>query len=207
MVRLILVILFVLAVLGATAVLLLGPRSFAETRNVIVPRTTPSLKTSKTLKRTWQTGPASIPPEEEIVSRRGAFPAPVKLFAGESQPERLARPAGKSRESLPVSGPAVPKTVARDALTTSSVARGPAAPRVVTVDDVVRPVRVDPEARARADLTCLHEDSQARQAFYADLRRTAEQVRTGVSPTNPATKSTCSAVTEDSPRLGGGAER
>jgi hypothetical protein len=151
MVRLILVILFVLAVLGATAVLLLGPQSFAETRNVIVPRPRPSLKTSKTLKRTWQSGPATISPEEERVPRRRAFPAPVKLFAGEGQPERVARPQEKSREPLLVIGSATPKAVAREGVITSSVARGTVSPPVVTVVDVVRRVRLDPEASARAD--------------------------------------------------------
>jgi hypothetical protein len=68
------------------------------------------------------------------------------------------------------------------------------------VVDVVYPVRVDPEARARADLACLKEDPHARQAFYAALRRTAEQVRAGMPSTEPARQSTCSAVTETPPQ-------
>jgi len=187
-------------VLGATAVLLLGPQSFAETRNVIVPRPTPSLKSSKTLKRTWQTGPATISPEEELVPRRGTFPAPVRHFAGQGRPERVARPEGKSKEPFLVRRSATAKTVAREGVITSSAARGPVTQPATTVVDAVHPFRVDPEARARADLACLKEDPQARQAFYADLRRTADQVRAGVPSTEPTKQSTCSAVTEAPPQ-------
>ena len=195
MLRLILVIAFVLAVLGATAIMLLGPRAFAETRNVIVPRPTPALKTSKTLKRTWQTGPATIPPEEEAVPRRGAFPSPVKLFARESQPAKAVHAEGKSRQSFLASGSATPKPVVRVSVTTSPMPGGPVTPRVITTVDVARPISMDPDARARADLACLHEDPQARQAFYADLRHKAEQVRAGVPSAEPAAQYPCSAAT------------
>jgi hypothetical protein len=38
---------------------------------------------------------------------------------------------------------------------------------------------VDPEKRARGELNCLRDNPDARQAFYADLRRTVERVRAG----------------------------
>jgi len=198
MVRLILVVVFVLLVLGATAIILLGPAAFAETRNVVVGRPAPAAKSARTLNRTWQNRPATTPPEVEIVPRRTAFPIPVKplntsaaVRSGTPQIGNSTEHAGVSRRVTLHSPAGSGGFTARHALAAASGAE------VTTIDDsLTRPARFDPVSRARADLACLHRDPKARQAFYDDLRRIADQVRAGDEPSGQNTLSACSAFTE-----------
>jgi len=185
MVRLIVVVIFVLLVLGATAIILLGPLSLAETRNMIVGRPTSPPKSVKTLKRTWRNGPATTPPEIEIVPCRTPFPAPVKplMAATDGQGRQgIVRPARNSSEPAAVSRQAaIHHASAPTRLGAQPATAVAGAAEITMIDDSLsRPIRLDPEARARADLTCLHDNAKARQAFYDDLSRTVQQVRGGL---------------------------
>ncbi len=182
-------------ILAAVAVILLGPVAFAKSRNVIVGRPTPPPKSARTLRRTWKSGPASTPPEEEIVSRRAPFPSPVRPLRASVEERSTIRPAknlGERVEATP--DPAVSDASARAKHPTRRGLPGAARSGITAVDaSASQPTRPDPDARARADLACLRDDPKARQAFYDNLLRTADRVRAGEVEPEPRGPSPCSA--------------
>jgi hypothetical protein len=60
-------------------------------------------------------------------------------------------------------------------------------------------ISIDPDTRARNELNCLRNDSQARAAYYDELRRTAEQVREGGDPASEERKTSPCLVPNESP--------
>ena len=167
-------------ILAAVEIALLGPVAFAQSRNVVVGRPAPPPKSAKTVKRTWQSGPATTPPEIEIVPRRAAFPRPVNSGSGPEgrskvqPPAASVGPAEASRQSV-VRNPSSQIGLVTRYGRTNSKHRA-----IATVEDsLTKPTRPDPVASARSDLTGLRDDPKARQAFYDELRRTADRVRAG----------------------------
>ena len=121
------------------------------------------------IKRTWHSGPATTPPQTEVVLPPREVPPPAKsqMLGGQAEGKEAAseKPAGA--------------TSADSGLRPSSPsARVPAiAPNALLGDDSNAAI---PETqRIRVELERLRDDAGARRAFYDELRRTVEQVRAG----------------------------
>jgi hypothetical protein len=123
-------------------------------------------------KPTWPSGPASTPPQTEVVRPPSQAPPPAK------SPLLGAQVDGKN--------PAVTKPRAvTPAGSGFATRRTPAAAHELTPTPNANPYNdanpPDPEAqRIRDELSRLRDDAGARGAFYDELRRTVEQVRAGL---------------------------
>ena len=123
-------------------------------------------------KPTWDSGPASTPPQTEVVLPPSEAPPPAESPLLGSQVE------GKK--------PAVTKPWAvTSAGSGFATRRTPAAAHELTPAPNANPYNdsnpPDPEAqRIRDELSRLRDDVGARRAFYDELRRTVEQVRAGM---------------------------
>jgi hypothetical protein len=123
---------------------------------------------TRPIKRTWRTGPASMPLETEIVPPHpSSVPPPAKARVLSIQKEQKAKSEEKTGAS------AAPTLTATRESTTSSK------PEVRTIDESRSPDYVDPEKRALDELSQLRANPQARQAFYDNLRHTVDRVRAG----------------------------
>ena len=140
----------------------LAAMAFSETPPAPSPgRTSASLKNTKPKRARWHNGPASMPPDTEVVPPHGSSsPPPVRAVTQSVQDERLG--TGKA------SGP-------------SLAGRGTAAalPKPIPTRSEPSDHSFDPATRAQNELNCLRTNSDAREAYYEDLRRTVEEVRTG----------------------------
>ena len=149
-------------VAAVTGLCLLAAVAFSENPPASSPgRTSASLKNTKPKRARWHNGPASMPPDTEVVPPHGSSsPPPVRAVTQSVQDERLGvgKASGPSFAGKGTSA-ALPKTPATGSdLSTHSF---------------------DPETRVQNELNCLRADSDAREAYYEDLRRTVEEVRTG----------------------------
>jgi hypothetical protein len=134
------------------------------------------------MKRTWRTGPASMPLETEVVPPHPSpVPPAVRAQTLSVQGEQKAK-TGEEPARRPSAG------------STLAAMRTTAAPlkSVVTTNNESRHDSgyVDPEKRALDELTHLRANPGSRQAFYDDLRHTVEQIRAGgkdENAKNPAT--------------------
>ena len=135
-------------------------------------RPSPPSQRLKAMKYTWHSGPASSPLETELVPPSPSAVPPVaspilKAYTGRKMPttsnSQEARPAGSVRATNGIPAPAL--------------AQAPTA----NADQPDHPDSPAPEAqRVQDELKHLHDDRQAREAFYDDLRRTVQEVRTAV---------------------------
>lgn len=132
---------------------------------------------ARTLKRTWRTGPATTPPDTEVVPPHpSSVPPAIRGLT--------FRVAGEKKSGGTPEG----KPPADSTLTAKRTSAPPAKP-VATTSVKSDLDYVGPEKRARDEMNCLSTNPKARQAFYDDLRRTVEQVRAGnkdVAEKNPA---------------------
>jgi len=134
------------------------------------------------MKRTWRTGPASMPLETEVVPPRPSpVPPAVRAQTLSVQGEQKAKMGEE-----PARRPSTGSTLA--AMRTTAVPSKP----VVTTNNESRHDSgyVSPERRALDELNHLRANPGARQAFYDDLRHTVEQIRAGGKDENakkPAT--------------------
>lgn len=130
---------------------------------------------ARILKRTWQTGPASTPPETEVVpSRRSPFPPALRGVTLNAEGEKKSA--------------AAPRVTPTPTATLTAKSRSGAAIKPAAVA-TPKLVYVDPDKRARNEMNCLSTNAQAREAFYGELRRTVDQVRAGrtdMTEKNPA---------------------
>ena len=123
------------------------------------------------IKRTWHSGPATTPPQTEVVLPPRDVPPPAKspTLGGQAEEKKPAgeKPAGAtSTDSGFLTRPS------------SSSARVPAStPNAILRDDSIAPITET--QRIRVELERLRADADTRRAFYDDLRRTGEQVRAG----------------------------
>ena len=123
-------------------------------------------------KPAWPSGPASTPPQTEVVLPPSQAPPPAK------SPLLGAQVEGKK--------PAVTKPRAvTPAASGFATRRTPAAAHELTPTPNANPYDDsnprDPEAqRIQDELSRLRDDAGARSAFYDELRRTVEQVRAGL---------------------------
>ena len=146
-------------------------------------------------KHTWHSGPATTPPQTEMVPLPPEAPPPAKSHrGGEKQDEK--RPA--------VVKPSVGTPAGSNFPTQTTSSSIPAsAPNTVHQDD-----SPTPEAqRIRLELNHLREDSGARRAFYEELRRTVEGVRAGQRDEDSQNSSPPSQVAPQSPGASGTAPK
>ena len=123
------------------------------------------------IKPTWHSGPATTPPQTEVVLAPRDVPPPAKsqILGGKAEEKKSAgeNPAGAtSADSGSLTRPSSPS------------ARVPAsAPKGVLRDDPNAPIAET--QHIRVELGRLRDDAGARRAFYDELRRTVEKVRAG----------------------------
>ena len=126
----------------------------------------PGLRSRTPLKRTWHSGPASTPPQTEIVPSPPPLPSPAQPSDLGSEDEQSApAPEPQGEAAAPVSEPS------------SAVAAEPAGDATPAVPERVR---------VRDELKRLRTDADARRAFYDDLRGTVERVRSGTHDQDPS---------------------
>ncbi len=140
----------------------------------LVHSSTSSGHASTTRKHTWHNGPASMPPETEIL---GPHPPSVPPrvrdlpLSSQGEPKGGAEPQGK------------PSTASTLAATRTS-----GAPLKQEITPNNKPHRdvgcADPQKSALSEMDCLRTHPASRQAFYDDLRRTMQQVRAGETDEN-----------------------
>lgn len=139
--------------------------STSQTRVTLHP--SPPSTHLKTRKPTWHNGPASMPPDTEVL---GPHPpsAPPSVRAQILNEQRV-REGGK--EGKIPAGPALAAT------------RTPAAtpkPKVTANNEQNGDAACgSPDKTAFTEMNCLRTHPDARQAFYDELRRTVEEVRAG----------------------------
>ncbi|MGB7593804.1 MAG: transglycosylase SLT domain-containing protein [Terriglobia bacterium] len=123
-------------------------------------------------KPAWPSGPASTPPQTEVVRPPSEAPPPAKSPLLGAQVEGKKPTVTKPRAVTPAgSGFATRRTPAAAHELTPT-------PNASLYDDSNPP---DPEAqRIRDEFSRLRDDAGARSAFYDELRRTVEQVRAGL---------------------------
>ncbi len=126
---------------------------------------------ARSTKPTWHSGPATTPPETEVVLPPREAPPLAKSPVLQAQAEGK-KPGVTKPSAVPSAG--------SDFLTRrrAADAHEPApTPNAMQGDGSNAP---EPEAqRVRDDLSRLRNDPGARRAFYDELRRTVEQVRSG----------------------------
>jgi hypothetical protein len=159
-----------LTILAGESLCLLAIWAFAGTPQTPLPAhpvSPSSHKSSRPVKRTWSTGPASMPLETEVMPlRRSPVPPPVRAQA----PSGQAGPKGANTEAA--------GRVSAGLTLASHPAAVSLKPEITITDESHHlPAPVNSEMRALSDLNRLRADPDARKAFYEDLRRTVEQVR------------------------------
>jgi len=122
-------------------------------------------------KPTWHSGPASTPPQTEVVLPPPANPPPAKSTLLGSQAERKKPTVAKPGAVTPAGSGSLTRRP-------SAAAHEPApTPNAILHGDSNG---ADPEGqRIQVELNHLRDDTGARRAFYDELRRTVEQVRVG----------------------------
>jgi len=123
------------------------------------------------IKRTWHSGPATTPPQTEVVLPPRDVPPPAKSQILGVQAEEK-KPVGEK--------PAGATSVDSGSLTrpSSPSASVPvSAPSAVLGDD--SNAAIAETQHIRVELERLRDDAGARHAFYDELRRTVEKVRAG----------------------------
>jgi hypothetical protein len=123
----------------------------------------PASHSRTTLKRTWHSGPASTPPETEIIPSPPPLPSPAESPDLGSEEEHNVPAAADPQRGTPA----------------ASGLEAPSATVPNQPDDT--PAAVPERVRVRDELKRLRTDADARRAFYDDLRGTVERVRTGGS--------------------------
>ena len=129
------------------------------------------------LKRTWTTGPATMPPDTEVLPPRpSAAPPALRAVSLSVQGERsAARPAEGTHAAN-----------SRLAGKSSSPLAPAAAPPTRTNSG-----ESDRVTRVKNQLNCLRDNLDARQAYYNELLRTVEQIRAGVNIAAESTPAPC----------------
>ena len=121
------------------------------------------------IKPTWHSGPATTPPQTEVVLPPRDVPPPAKsqILGGQAEGKKAAteKPAGATSAD-----PGWRRFSPSDRVPAS-------APNAVLRDD--SDAAIPETQRIRVELERLRDDAGARRAFYDELRLTLEQVRTG----------------------------
>jgi len=171
-----------LCLLGSTAV-----QGVARKPTVARPVLPPAH--GKAIKRTWRNGPATMPPEVEVLPPHSLFPPSVRSRAINSDAGQKAAAGLKAGVPVGASNPRLavnPSPAVRAGIAAASAARTGMS-------------LTYPEARARDELGCLRSDTTSRRAFYDDLRRSVERVRMGEEDTDPAGKKPIACPANDRP--------
>ena len=163
---------------AGSALCLLGTMALAGmSRKATVARPVNPPVHARAIKRTWPNRPATMPLEVEAVPPHSSFPPSVKSQAISSE---AARKAAAGLQA------GVPARTAPPLAANPSLAVQPGSAAVSSARAAMS--YTDPEARARDELRCLHNDASSRQAFYNDLRRNVERVRRGEEDASPQEK-------------------
>lgn len=159
---------FILLILAGAELCFLGMGASSATQLGQVPgHSAQHSSHAKTRKPAWHNGPASTPPETEVVGRLPpAVPPRVGVLPLDAQG---LRNGGAESGAVILAGPTRAATRASAPLLYPQVADQSGSRSV--------PSCVDGDEGARGELQCLHTHPDARQAFYDDLRRTVERVR------------------------------
>ena len=150
------------------------------------PRARPSAhsRRPKATKPTWHSGPASSPLETEFVPPAPPPAPPVTSPILDSYAERKESAAANPQAAPPARSVRATKGTPAAAVEQASTANA---------DQPDYSNSPDPEAqRIQDELQRLHNDSEARQAFYDDLRRTVQQVRAAVRSSDSSEENTVS---------------
>jgi hypothetical protein len=132
----------------------------------------------KATKPTLHSGPASPPLETEFVP-----PAPPPAPPATS---RILESYAERKKLVPANPQATPSSRSVRA-TKDTPAAAVEQASTANADQPDYSKSPDPEAqRIQDELQRLHDDSEARQAFYDDLRRTVQQVRAAVMSSDPS---------------------
>jgi len=160
-----------LALVGAGfCILASGPRSATPQFQSSARSSQPSRQT-RTIKRTWQNRPASMPLETEVVPPHPSPIPPIVRDQALGIHSELKANVGDQPANRPSAGSTVAAT---------RKAAAPLKTQVTTTEGSdANSEHVNADRRALDDLQGLRADPGARQAFYEDLRRTVEQVRAG----------------------------
>lgn len=148
------------------------------------PRTRPSAHSRhpKATKPTWHSGPASSPLETELVPPAPPPAPPVTSPILDFYAERKESAAANPQAVLPARSVRATKGTPAPAVEQASMA---------DADQPDYSNSPDPEAqRIQDEFQRLHDDSEARQAFYDDLRSTVQQVRTAVRSSDSSEENT-----------------
>ena len=134
-------------------------------------------KHASPIKRTWQSGPASLPPVTEVIPARPAA-SPPRVSAARDSHTKVTALASANQHRTPATHPVRTATLA-------TAATVQPAPKVNT-NQPDAAAAVDPEAqRVQDEFARLRADAVARRAFYDDLLRTVERVRAGTQSESP----------------------
>ena len=133
---------------------------------------------SRTVRRTWQSGPASSPLETEVIpSRPPAAPPRTGALPGAQAKPKL--PAVTNRPAAPGVGSAHVTAGTPAAAIVQATSTNPPQPEISNSPD--------PEAqRINDEFAGLRKDEAARRAFYNDMLKTVERVRAGTRDDDPA---------------------
>ena len=122
-------------------------------------------------KPAWHSGPATTPPQTEVVLPPPEAPPPAKSPLMGGQAEGKKPDVAKPLDVTPAGSGFLTRHPSASAHELAST------PNAVLRDDSNAPT---PEAqRIRDELNRLHDDAGARRAFYDELRHAVEQVRAG----------------------------
>ena len=135
-------------------------------------RNSPPSSHNRTKKPAWHNGPASMPLDTEVVPpRASSIPPAVKNYPVSRQAEAKI---GDKTEASPSLNPSLD--------TTRTSATGHKAASPASTESAGNVPCADLPKGSAAALNCLRTHPIARQAFYDDLRRTVEQVRSRQIP-------------------------
>ena len=165
-------------ILAGAELCLLATGAYSVTPQARTPvHPSPPSSHTRPIKRTWRTGPASMPLDTEVVPPHPSLCAPDRKAPNAQRAGRTESKDGeRSRE----------EALCRfDSCCAAHASAAAFKPEVTTIDESRHySDYVDPEKRARDEMTRLRTNPGARQAFYEDLRHTVEQVRTGENDGN-----------------------
>jgi hypothetical protein len=159
-------------VFTAAGLYLLGPAApFAAPQEKSEARLPTLSKRARAIKPTWHSGPATTPPQTEIVPLPREAPPPAKSLL-------LGVPAEGKKPDIAKPGAGTLADSGSNTVQPVATFQEPAPTLNATQRDSSGAPLPEPQ-RIRNELDHLRNDTGARHAFYDELRRTVEQVRSG----------------------------
>ncbi len=136
-------------------------------------RPSPLSSSARPVKPTWHSGPATTPPETEVVHPHRGAPPQANSTVLEAKFD------GKKPGVIKSTGSDTATAAAKQGSRRLSASAHKSAPTTIASQEVSSSVTESPSQRAQDDLSRLRNDPAARRAFYDELQHTVEQVRSG----------------------------